>query len=208
MLSEDLIKQLSFISELEKLKTVYRANKTLDKNRYENSAEHSWHIALMAVILIEHSTLQDIDMLKVLKMLLIHDIVEIDVGDTFLYYDEMKADSIRKEKDAAKRIFGLLPEKQSKELIELWNEFEERKTKEAIFAASMDGLQPLINHFLTTSENENPYKMTKTEVVKKKEFIKEASPTFWEIALGLIEKSVAKGLYFAQEPKNTSTNSA
>lgn len=195
MITEDLRKQILFINELEKLKLVYRQNGVLDKSRPENSAEHSWHIALMAILLQEHSSANNIDILKVVKMLLIHDIVEIDTGDTFLYDEENRNNAHIKEEKAALRIFGLLPKKQQEEFIALWNEFEKRKTPEAQFAASMDGLQPLLNRLITTEQNENPHKMTKSAVINNKKFIKDTAPQLWEVAEDVIEKSVDKGLY-------------
>jgi len=186
-------KQLAFIEELEKLKLVYRQNGLLDKSRFENSAEHSWHIALMAVVFQNEAA--NIDLLKVIKMLLIHDIVEIDAGDTFLYDNETSKLQMKKEDDAANRIFGLLPDEQNREFLDLWNEFENCKSDEAKYAKAMDSLQPLLNHYLTAQENFNPAGLRKSEVINKKIFIKDISIPLWELALETINKSVAKGLY-------------
>jgi putative hydrolases of HD superfamily len=124
MHSQTLLDKIAFISEVEKLKIIYRQNAVIDKSRAENSAEHSWHIALMAIVLQDHSIFANIDVLKVVKMLLIHDIVEIDAGDTFLYNEEGRADAHEIEKKAAERIFGLLPENFKNEFTALWLEFE------------------------------------------------------------------------------------
>ena len=151
MSSIALKEQITFLREIEKLKAVYRANKTVD-GRFENSAEHSWHVALMALVLEEHAR-SSLDMLKVAKLLLIHDIVEIDAGDTWLY-DENQDLKLDAETKAANRLFSLLPEKQKEEYINLWGEFENRSTEEAKFASVIDGIQPLLNHLITGDPND------------------------------------------------------
>ncbi|HOV12899.1 MAG TPA: HD domain-containing protein [Spirochaetota bacterium] len=195
MTDNELNKQISFISELEKLKIIYRKNSVIDKSRDENSAEHSWHISLMAIVLQDYYPHEELDINKVVRMLLVHDIVEIDAGDTFLYDEDGNDKKENKEKNAANRIFGLLPDKQKNEFIDLWEEFEMKKTHEAIYASVIDNLQPLINHYLTAKENYNPYKMRKSEVIKKKNFIKNVSIKLWNLAEQIIDKSVEKGLY-------------
>lgn len=192
---QELKEKIAFISEIEKLKIVYRQNGVVDKSRSENSAEHSWHIALMAILLQEYSVFPTLDILKVLKMLLIHDLVEIDAGDTFLYDEANKNKAIEREKNAAVRIFGLLPKMQSEEFMSLWIEFEEKITPEAKYAATIDAIQPLLNHLITAIKDENPHKMTKSTVLKKKAFINDVSPELWVVAQDIIEKSVANGLY-------------
>ena len=131
MIKKRLQDQFNFISEIEKLKIIYRQNGILDRSRQENSAEHSWHIAIMAMILKEYSK-TDINIYKVIKMLLIHDLVEIYVGDTFLYNAMEREDIKIKEKEAAIKIFGILPEDQKDDYISTWNEFERRETYEAL----------------------------------------------------------------------------
>jgi putative hydrolases of HD superfamily len=200
--SKDLIEKIAFISEIEKLKIIYRQNGVIDKSRAENSAEHSWHIALMALLLQEHTIFKDLDILKVLKMLLIHDIVEIDAGDTFLYDDKGKDIAIDTEKNAALRIFGLLPTPHKEDFISIWLEFEEKMTPEAQYAASIDALQPLLNHLITAKENENPNKISKSKVLNKKAFIGKISEDLWIVAQDIIEKSVIKGLYENPEEDN------
>src|SRR5688500_6521306 len=120
MISEELSKCVEFWNEIEKLKIVYRQNSVVDKCRNENTAEHSWHVSIMAVILSGFSNDKDLDTLKVVKMLLVHDIVEIDAGDTFLYDEKSSLSKESNELDAAKRIFGLLPQSLGKELFDLW----------------------------------------------------------------------------------------
>ncbi len=193
-MTEHLQKSLLFISEMEKLKKVQRRNKTLDSGRFENSAEHSWHVALMAFLLKDYFS-EGIDITKVVKMLLIHDVVEIDTGDTFLYHEREKMLVEHREENAAYRLFGLLPAPEKDEYLSLWLEFEDGVTPEAECAAVLDALQPLINHLITRNENENPFGLTWSQVIEKKNFIKSISPELWEVAQNLIIKSVEKGLY-------------
>ncbi len=133
----NLQKQIAFIKEIDKIKYIQRRSKLFNSDRRENDAEHSWHLAMMAIVLAEHSN-NSIDLLKVLKMVLIHDIVEIDAGDTFIYDTTKKHANIDEEHIAAKRIFGLLPQEQAEELLALWEEFEEGETDEAKFAKTRD----------------------------------------------------------------------
>jgi len=195
MIPAELSRCVEFINEIEKLKIVYRQNSVTDKSRSENSAEHSWYVALMAMVLSGFANTADLDMLKVLKMILIHDIVEIDAGDTFLYDEESAKAKQTKEIDAAKRIFGLLPERIAKELHGIWSEFEERVSPESIFAASLDSLQPLINH-LHTENPDYKYHNVKTEkVMEKKRHIADGSLVLWEYAKQVIKRSEEIGLY-------------
>ena len=194
MIRSDLKSQINFLSEIERLKIVYRQNGVIDKSRFENSAEHSWHIAVMAIVLKRYCMNQEIDILKILKMLLVHDIVEVYAGDTHLYDDPGKEKANANEMMAAERIFGLLPDNQKKEFITLWKEFEEMSSREAKYAAVLDNLQPLLNHLLTGADNKEN-KILKSQVIGKKKFIKQVAPELWELALETIEKSVSKGLY-------------
>ncbi len=182
--------QIEFLREIEKLKTVTRANKTLD-GRNENSAEHSWHVALMALLLQQHAE-QSLDMLKVTKMLLIHDIVEIDAGDTWLYAEDQESKKELEER-AADRLFSLLPDEQHDEYLELWQEFENRSTNEAAFAAVIDGIQPLLNHLLTGRVEDGVIPIEK--VRSRKAYIQQHAPGLWELVESLISDSEAKGLY-------------
>ncbi len=190
MNSTALKDQIIFLSEIEKLKGVLRANRTVD-GRYENSAEHSWHVALMALLLEEHAN-SAVDMLKVIKLLLIHDIVEIDAGDTWLY-EENQDSKLDDETKAANRLFSLLPEKQKQEYLGLWNEFETRSTAESKFASVIDGIQPLLNHLVTGRVNDGV--ILAADVRKKKMYIKDLAPNLWHLVEEMIMESEAKGLY-------------
>ncbi|MBF4517932.1 HD domain-containing protein [Flavobacterium sp. ANB] len=193
MNTEDLLNQIAFIKEIDKVKYIQRKTKLFNSDRNENDAEHSWHLALMAIVLAEHSN-EPIDVLKVVKMVLIHDIVEIDAGDTFIYDTVKNHDNTDEERLAANRIFGLLPQKQADELIAIWEEFEAGETKEAKFARSMDRLEPLLQN---TSNNGGTWKefgVNYDKVYEKKSVIKEGSKTIWNYAEGLINESVEKGI--------------
>ena len=187
MSSESLKKQIAFIHEIDKLKYVQRKTRLFNSNRHENDAEHSWHLAMMAWVMSEHSN-ESIDLFKVIKMLLIHDIVEIDAGDTFLFDNNKDHENTEEELEAAKRIFGLLPETQAKELITLWEEFEAAETTEAKFAKAIDRLAPMMqnasNNGGTWREFEVPYET----VIDKKKRIKDGSEKVWEYAKGLVDE--------------------
>lgn len=191
-MNDSLARILEFTEELEKLKTVTRRNRTLDEDRFENSAEHSWHTGMMALTMKEYLP-PETDITRVILMLLIHDIVEIDTGDVYLYDDEKRREIKNNEGMAAERLFGLLPEPQASEYLDLWREFEKRETADARSAAALDTLQPLINHNVTGREN--LHGMTVTRVAEKKLIIKEVSPELWELAQHLISSGVKKGLF-------------
>lgn len=193
MQTDDLLKQISFIKEIDKVKYIQRKTKLFNSDRPENDAEHSWHLAMMTLVLAKHSD-KPIDVLKVLKMVLIHDIVEIDAGDTFIYDSEKNHTNTDEELMAAQRIFGLLPTEQAEEFIAIWEEFEAGLTDEAKFAKSMDRLEPLLqntsNNGGTWAEFNVPYQ----KVYDKKIAIKEGSSVLWNYADNLLNESVAKGI--------------
>lgn len=193
MATENLLKQIEFIKEIDKIKYIQRRTKLFNSDRNENDAEHSWHLAMMAIVLSDYSNTK-IDLLKVIKMVLIHDLVEIDAGDTFIYDQNKSHDNTEEELKAAERIFGLLPEKQAKEFIEIWKEFEEGISDEAKFAKSMDRLEPLLQN---TSNNGGTWKefgVKYQTVYNKKKVIKNGSTELWDYAERLIEDSVKKGI--------------
>ncbi len=189
-----LYQQLAFFNELEKLKMVTRRNQTLD-GRFENSAEHSWQLALMAPVLRQHFP-EEVDLEKVMTMLLLHEIGEIGAGDTWVYDEVGKLTSFDREWESVKKTLALLPPEQADSYRELWLEFESKEdTPEARYARCLDALAPLMNHLLIAPENENLDSLTKSQVLAKKAFIKEESAELWELVLDLIDQSVAKGLY-------------
>ena len=191
---ERLLQQIRFFIEIDKLKTIVRQTLLIDKSRKENTAEHSWHAAVMAILLNEHAKDRCIDVFKVVKMLLIHDIIEIDAGDTFLYDEkETKTKKLRENK-AADRIFNLLPLDQAEEFRSLWDEFEEKDTPEARFAASIDRLAPIIHNVNTSGGTWSEHGVTSRQVIAKTGNIENGSPILWEFARKLIDDSVSKGI--------------
>ena len=193
MQTDNLLQQISFIKEIDKLKYIQRKTKLLNSDRHENDAEHSWHLAMMTIVLAQHSN-KPIDVLKVLKMVLIHDLVEIDAGDTFLYDTVKDHTNSEQELIAAKRIFGLLPKEQAEELIAIWQEFEDGITDEAKFARSMDRFEPLLQNTSNNGGTWKEFNVPYHKVYDKKKAIKEGSITIWEYAEKLINESVEKGI--------------
>lgn len=193
MSSENLLKQVSFIIEIDKLKYIQRKTKLFNSDRNENDAEHSWHLAMMALVLAEHSN-NSIDILKVVKMLLIHDIVEIDAGDTFIYDSKKNHTNTEEELIAAERIFGLLPKEQAEEFIQVWKEFEDGISDEAKFARSMDRFEPLLQNYSNNGGTWKEFDVPYEKVYEKKKAIKNGSTSIWEYAENLINESVEKGI--------------
>ena len=193
MTGEDLTRQIAFIKEIDKIKYIQRRTKLFNSDRNENDAEHSWHLAMMALVLSGHSN-AEIDLLKVVKMVLIHDIVEIDAGDTFIYDQNKNHENTDEELKAAQRIFGLLPEKQAAQFIEIWTEFEEGITEEAKFARSMDRLEPLLQNTSNNGGTWKEFNVKYQTVYNKKKIIQNGSSTLWEYAEKLIDDSVKKGI--------------
>ena len=193
MITNDLLKQIQFIKEIDKIKYIQRRTCLLNSDRPENDAEHSWHLALMAIALSEHAN-KPVDILRVLKMVLIHDIVEIDSGDVFVYDKSKSHKNTEEEFAAAKRIFGLLPENQAKELFDLWKEFEDGETDDAKFAKSLDKLEPLLQNFSNNGGTWDKYNVTYNEVYTQKKSINKGSDTLWEYAENLLNESVDKGI--------------
>lgn len=190
-----LNQQIAFFKEIEKLKTVKRQNLTLDEGRFENSAEHSWHTAVMAMMLMDDSGLSADEQFRVIQMLLIHDIVEIYAGDAFLYDETARQAAAEIEEEALDKLTALLPENQGVNLSNLWHEFETCETKPAKYAKALDGLQPILNHQMTAPDGRNPYDLTVTQVLEKKRFIKETVPELWLKVVEAIEDCAKRGVY-------------
>ncbi|WP_283139790.1 HD domain-containing protein [Rhizohabitans arisaemae] len=186
------IAQLAFTLEIDKLKRIIRRNTLVDGSRRENDAEHSWHLAMMALVFGEYAP-PGTDLRRVGLMLLVHDLVEIDAGDTFVYDSTAVADQTARERAAADRIFGLLPKDQEVELRGLWEEFEERATPEARFARALDRLAPMLANFHTEGGTWALYKVTAGQVMEKVELIREGSPTLGDYAAELVDTAVARG---------------
>ncbi|MGI5852272.1 MAG: HD domain-containing protein [Clostridiales bacterium] len=189
-----LRKQIDFIVEVDKLKNIYRQTLLMDGSRNENDAEHSWHLALMAMVLKEYSPQKDLDISKVLKMLLVHDLVEIYAGDTFCYDVKGNLDKASRELAAADKLYSILPPDQGKEMRALWDEFEERKTPEALFASSLDRLQPLICNYLTEGHTWVKYGIKSSKVMERTLPIQEGAPGLWDLVEEMMEDSIEQGI--------------
>ncbi len=188
-----LERQLEFILEIDRLKNILRRTVITDGSRQENSAEHSWHLAMMALLLSEHAN-AEVDVTHVLKMLLVHDIVEIDAGDTFCYDAEANLDKEEREQRAADRIFGLLPEDQTTQLRALWDEFEARQTMDARFANAIDRIQPVLQNLATGGHSWHLHSVTKAQVLERNSPIGDGSASIWSVISQRIEGAFARGL--------------
>lgn len=192
MQSHKLTQQIQFIIEIDKLKSILRQTLLTDGSRQENSAEHSWHLAMMAIVLAEYAP-ANVDMLRVIKMLLLHDIVEIDAGDTFCYDITGNQDKAERELLAAQRIFGLLPAEQREELRALWEEFEAQDTPAAKWARALDCLQPLLNNQQTQGHTWRLHGVTREKVLHRMRAVEKGAPALWPFVEQIIEDCVAAG---------------
>jgi len=189
-----LDQQMRFISEIDQLKSVLRQTMLAGPGRRENSAEHSWHLAVMAVVLAEHAP-EGTDIGRVTAMLLVHDLVEIDAGDLFAYADDaQQARQEAAERAAADRIFALLPEDQAASLRGLWDEFEERRTPEAKFARGLDRLQPMLANLTAGGGTWQEHGITADQVLAKAELIEDGSGSLGRYARDMVAKAVQAGL--------------
>jgi putative hydrolase of HD superfamily len=188
-----LERQLAFVVELDELKRVLRRSYIRRGERLENSAEHSWHVALMAIVLAEHAD-RPLDLARLVAMLLVHDVVEIDAGDVFVYDGPGRAGKLEAERRAADRLFGLLPADQAREIRALWEEFEAQETAEARFARALDRLMPLIHNYRAEGRTwrENGVAAAQVFAVNEPQ-ISQGSATLWQRARRLIEDAIAKG---------------
>ena len=190
---ERLEKQVGFILEIDKLKHVLRRSVTIDPRRRENDSEHSWHLGVMAVLLAEYVRDESLDLTRVLQMVLVHDAVEIDAGDTYCYDEDRERDRVARERRAADRIFNMLPADQAEELRHLWDEFEERSTPEARFAAALDRLQPLLLNYHSKGLSWQHHGVSREQVLERNRPIEASCPSLWRFAVDLIDDAVSKG---------------
>ncbi|WP_158800342.1 HD family hydrolase [Pedobacter sp. L105] len=182
-----LMKQMEFIKEIDKLKYIQRKTKLFNSDRHENDAEHSWHLAMMVMVLSEYAN-APIDTLKVLKMVLLHDIVEIDAGDTFLYDTTKNHSNTDEELIAAHRIFGILPEDMTKDFIEIWIEFENGETNDAKFAKAIDRLEPILQNLSNQGGTWTEFNVPFDIVYQKIDKIKDGSSFLWDHIDELIQE--------------------
>lgn len=187
-----LEQQIAFILEIDKVKQIMRQTPLTDGNRKENDAEHSWHIALMALLLKEYAE-DEVDVAKVMTMVLVHDLVEIDAGDTYAY-DEAAAESKKeREQKAADRIFGILPADQGNYLRSLWDEFEAYETADAKYAHLLDNFQPMLLNDASGGISWKEHDVKKSQIYKRNAHIEETSKTIWEHMKQMVDKNIQKG---------------
>ncbi len=186
-MNEKIRKQLEFLIEVDKMKNILRQTLLMDKSRRENDAEHSWHFAVMALTLFEYSSNPDVDINRVIKMALLHDLVEVYAGDTFAYDKKGNEDKAKREKQAADRLFSILPPEQACEFRALWEEFDSMETPDAVYASAIDRLQPFISHTWVL------HGITKDMVLDRMKIVKTAMQELWEFVEQVIDDSVAKG---------------
>ena len=189
---ERLEKQIRFIVEIDKVKNIFRQTYLADAGRKENDAEHSWHIALMAYLLQEYAE-KPVDVSKAMLMVLIHDLVEIDAGDTYAYDDAGAETKRAREEAAADRIFGLLPEDQGKYFRELWEEFEAYESPEGKYAHLLDNFQPLLLNDASGGLSWQEHQVRKSQIYKRNEKIEETSETIWNCMKEIVQKHIECG---------------
>ena len=187
------LRQLQFITEIDQLKLVLRQTLLIDQSRRENSAEHSWHLAIMAILLTEYAP-EPIDVSTVIKMVLLHDIVEIDAGDVFCYDVQGNVGKADREQQAADRIFGLLPPEQAQHFRQVWDEFEAQQSSEARFAAALDRIQPFLHNLKTDGGTWRMHRIQKSQVLQRMAPVKEGTPELWPWVEEAIAQAIANGL--------------
>ena len=187
-----LEKQIQFIVEVDKVKNIFRQTYLSDGERKENDAEHSWHLALSAILLKEYVS-EEVDLLKVITMVLIHDLVEIDAGDTYAYDRAGAKDKREREEKAADRIFSILPTEQGQYFRELWEEFEEYETEEAKYAHLLDNFQPMLLNDAAKGKSWSEHQVKKQQIYKRNERIEETSETIWGEMQRIVEENIQLG---------------
>jgi 5'-deoxynucleotidase YfbR-like HD superfamily hydrolase len=190
--TDRLRRQLALIIDADRLKLVLRRTLISDASRHENSAEHSWHLALAAMTLAEHAGV-DVDVARVMRMVVVHDLVEIDAGDTFAYDAAANLGRVEREKLAADRLFGLLPPDQGPELRGLWDEFEEGRTATSRFAIALDRLLPLLLNDITNGGSWRAHAVTREQVLRRMAPIEVGIPALWPIVVEIVERNCALG---------------
>lgn len=187
-----LASQLQFILEIDRLKSVFRRSYLLDESRHENSAEHSWHIAMLAIVLQEYAN-EPVDIGRVVKIALVHDIVEVDADDTFCYDDAALSTKAEREMRAADRIFGLLPSNQRDEMRALWDEYESMSTRESRFANALDRIMPILHNICTGGRSWREHGVTRSQVLRRNAHSADGSRRLWEFIRNAIETAVERG---------------
>jgi putative hydrolase of HD superfamily len=187
-----LQQQIEFMLEIDKLKHISRRTILTDRSREENSAEHSWHIAMAVFLFSEYAQDQNIDWYRVIKMLLVHDLVEIDAGDTYCYDDQSRKNQAQREQKAAERIFKILPFDQSRYFRALWDEFENRETPESKYANALDRFQPFLQNYVTKGQIWRKNDITRRQVKDRMKPVFDGAPLLWSLVELLIDDAVQK----------------
>jgi putative hydrolases of HD superfamily len=195
MAEDRLTRQLAFVLELDKLKAIARQTLLTDGSRCETDGEHSWHVATMALVLAEYAP-PGTDIARVTAMLLVHDVVEIDAGDTFIHDESGALDKEAREQAAALRLYGLLPPDQTATFRALWDEFEAKATAEARFADALDRIQPILNNFATKGATWQRHAVTADKVMTLVARIERGAPALGDYAAGLVAEAVRRGYLF------------
>lgn len=191
--NSSLRKQLEFVVEIDKLKQIFRRNLIIDGSRRENDAEHSWHLALMAILLQEHAKNKDFSLEKVMKMVIVHDLVEVYAGDTFAYDVAGNEDKNAREMAAAEKLFSMLPKNQGDEIRKLWEEFDEEKTPDSRYAAALDHLQPFIHNALTDGHTWRSGNVTKEQIYQRMKVVMDELPELRPWMEEQIQYGLSKG---------------
>ena len=191
--SDRFKRQVEFLLEIDRLKHTFRQTILLDRSRRENSVEHSWHIALSAVIFFEYADTSGCDLGRVIRMLLIHDLVEIDAGDTYCYDEQAGVGQHEREARAAERIFGLLPADQAQDFRRLWDEFEQAETPEARYAHAMDRFQAFLHNYFTQGQVWRQHGIRRHQVILRMQPVERGAPLLWNYVRTLVDDAVQRG---------------
>lgn len=190
---EKLHKQIKFAIVIDEMKNIFRRNLIIDGSRRENDAEHSWNLAMLAMLFEEYST-EKVNIEKVLKIALVHDLIEVYAGDTFAYDVKGNEDKLQREIESANKLFGILDPVQGAEIRALWDEFEAKETAESKYANAIDRIQPLINNYLTNGHTWKEGDVHAPQIYKRMDIIRTTTPALWPIVEGIINTSIEIGI--------------
>ena len=190
---EKLQKQIKFAIVIDEMKNIFRRNLIIDGSRRENDAEHSWNLAMLAMLFEEYST-EKVNIEKVLKIALVHDLIEVYAGDTFAYDVKGNEDKLQREIESANKLFGILDPEQGAEIRALWDEFEAKETPESKYANAIDRIQPLINNYMTNGHTWKEGDVHAPQIYKRMDIIRTTTPALWPIVEGIISTSIEIGI--------------
>ena len=190
---EKLQKQIKFALIIDEMKNIFRRNLIIDGSRRENDAEHSWNLAMLAMLFEEYST-EKVNIERVLKIALVHDLIEVYAGDTFAYDVKGNEDKLQREIESANKLFGILDPDQGAEIRALWDEFEAKETAESKYANAIDRIQPLINNYMTNGHTWKEGDVHAPQILKRMDIIRTTTPALWPIVEGIISTSIESGI--------------